>query len=482
MLRAYTTQENSGESYNLSATAALFNESWKPSISQNAAGVTTPLPTDWYIQYTYKYLSDRMNGLSDYASHQNARAVADVGRPVPGSTAFKNGFDAVRLRPISKKGGLLVDRTDLYSIEGNYNLSEYTKNFADILVGGNFRKYVLNSAGTLFADTAGTIGINEIGAYVQATRKITDKLKLTASSRYDKNQNFKGRFTPRFTAVYEVKKNNNVRFSYQTAYRFPSTQQQWINLPVGSTLLVGGNPAFRSFLGVDARPLYNAQKYVNSGIVELLPFREIKPEVVGTYELGYKGLVAKDKLLIDVYGYYGQYKDFLSRTNTRQFAGAAPLPGEAGRNISIVVNAPGKVTTYGWGASFDYRLPKNFTVGFNIASDELTNVPADFVAYFNAPKYKTNLTLGNSGIGAKKRVGANVTYRWQKSFLYQGDFANGTLPDVNVIDAQISYKLPATKSIIKIGANNLLNDYYYNAIGNSQIGGLYYVSFGFNVY
>lgn len=66
--------------------------------------------------------------------------------------------------------------------------------------------------------------------------------------------------------------------------------------------------------------------------------------------------------------------------------------------------------------------------------------------------------------------------------LYEGDFATGNLPDIHVVDAQINYKLPKTKSMVKLGANNLLNSYYYNAIGNSHIGGLYYISFGYNVY
>jgi outer membrane receptor protein involved in Fe transport len=73
-------------------------------------------------------------------------------------------------------------------------------------------------------------------------------------------------------------------------------------------------------------------------------------------------------------------------------------------------------------------------------------------------------------------------YRWQQSLLYQGDFATGNLPDVQTVDAQVSFKLPKTKSILKVGATNLLNQYYYNAIGNSQVGGLYYISFGYNVY
>jgi hypothetical protein len=33
-----------------------------------------------------------------------------------------------------------------------------------------------------------------------------------------------------------------------------------------------------------------------------------------------------------------------------------------------------------------------------------------------------------------------------------------------------------------LGANNLLNQYYVNAAANSMVGGLYYVSFGYNVF
>ena len=129
---------------------------------------------------------------------------------------FKKLFDKVRSVPISQGGGLFVDKTDLYNFEGQYDLSEKTSKVADVLIGGNFKKYVLNSEGTLFADSTGKIPINEFGAYIQATKKIfNDRLKLIASGRYDKNENFDGRFTPRFSAVVKVAEDNNIRLSYQ---------------------------------------------------------------------------------------------------------------------------------------------------------------------------------------------------------------------------------------------------------------------------
>jgi hypothetical protein len=207
---------------------------------------------------------------------------------------------------------------------------------------------------------------------------------------------------------------------------------------------------------------------------------------LSSFEAGFKGLMLQGKLLVDVYGYYGTYKDFLGRKVTVQKIGAGAIALSDtlnGYRYSIPVNSTDKVKTYGFGLSLDYRLPWNFTIGGNFASDVLKDVPSNFVAYFNAPKYKANVNLGNSGFGPGKRLGFNVAYRYQGAFLYQGDFATGNLPVVHTLDAQVSLKLPkANKSVIKLGATNLLNQYYYNAIGNSQVGGLYYVSFGYNIY
>ncbi len=487
--RAYTTQENAGESYNLTATTRLFNETWKRSVTTDAAGNPTPKATDWYIQYTYNYLSNRMNGMTAYDAHQTARTIADAGRPAAGSDAIKAGYDAIRKKPISQNGGLLQDASDLYAVEANYNLTHITKSFADILVGANYKRYVLNSQGTLFADSTGPKGLTQYGAYIQASRQLMDRLNLTLSGRYDKADDFKGRFTPRITVLFKLMKDNNIRLSFQTAYRFPSNQQQYINLQVGSTRLIGSNPAFAALYGFPGNPLYTFNSSAGSSI--LTNFKTfnppaVKPESVNSFEVGYKGLLMENKLLVDVYGYFGQYKDFLGRVNTIQttsgLASDTSNPNKR-RNLSVVVNSSDKVKTYGFGLGLDYRLPLNFIVGANLSSDVLKDVPANFVAYFNAPKYKTNLSIGNTGFGPGKKLGFSVAYRWQQGFFYQGDFANGNLPDVHNLDAQISLKIPkANKSIIKLGATNLLNQNYYNAIGNSQIGGLYYVSFGYNIY
>jgi outer membrane receptor protein involved in Fe transport len=191
LLRAYTTQENAGQSYNLTAASRIFNETVKPS-------------TSWYPEYWQNYINGRLTGLNSMDAHNAARTISDKGTPQPGTDAYNAIYDKIRRTPISQGGALFLDKSDLYAIEGQYNLSQWTGKIADVLIGGNFRKFVLNSQGTLFIDTAGTIPIDEYGAYVQLGRNIGERLRLNVSGRYDKNENFAGRFTPRATAVIKV--------------------------------------------------------------------------------------------------------------------------------------------------------------------------------------------------------------------------------------------------------------------------------------
>ncbi|MEJ7913746.1 MAG: TonB-dependent receptor, partial [Chitinophagaceae bacterium] len=406
-LRAYTTQEDAGESFNATVTTRLLNEVWKPSGGS----------TGWFAQYGQAYLAAKLTGVADATAHSAARAAADVGRPAPGSDEFRQIFDQVRSKPISKNGGLFLDKTDLYNVEGQYNLSQFTNGFADILVGANFKKYVLNSEGTLFADSAGTIGINEFGAYVQASRQIADRLKLTLSGRYDKNENFEGRFTPRATALFKITENNNLRLSYQTAYRFPSTQQQWINLTVaGGVKLIGGVQELKDFYRFSSNPVYSLGS-VQMRDPKVTTFDVLKPESVRSYELGYKGLVANNRLLIDVYGYRGSYTDFIVRDFVVQSKTGNPsgLSDPANQQIySVPSNSGTKVKTYGFGLGIDYRLPRNFVLSGNFASDVLGDIPVG-IASFNAPKYRSNLAFANSAFGFQNRLGFNIVYKWQEA-------------------------------------------------------------------
>jgi outer membrane receptor protein involved in Fe transport len=489
-VRTYTTQEDAGEAYSATVATQYFNEAWKRSFDPGN------IPGSWYPQYSTvfitqaatrfqeAYIGALMSGQSPAEAlaaaqgavlngsqqfHNNARDFADQGRPVAGTAQFKSLYDQVRKTPIPN-GGLFKEKSQLWMTEGQYSFSGIK--FANIVAGANYKKYILDSDGTLFIDAADPIKINEVGAYLQVSKNFFDeKLTVTASGRFDKNENFKGKFTPRVAALINIAKDQNLRLSYQTAYRFPGNLSQWIMLDVGSDyLLLGGLPWVMDSMDASKHPVYEIVNGVPAA--EPYQYREFKPETMRSFEIGYKGLI-NNRLLIDAYGYFGKYRDFLGRIGLYQ-----PGTGEA---YSIVVNSANKVKTYGFGIGMDYRMQKNFSAFFNAYSDVITDVPEGFKSYFNTPKYRLNAGIANSGLGKRERFGFNVMLRWQDKFNWEGELANGPLPSFTTIDAQFSYKLPRIKSILRLGGTNITNNYYQNAYGNPKIGGLYYVSYIYNL-
>lgn len=486
-LRGYATLENSGDAYNATVNTQLLDESW---------GGGSPT---WYPTFTAAYATYRSFGYSAIDAANAARLQADQNRPAPGSAQFNRLADSIAKLPIPK-GGHFLDRTNLFVVEGQYDLTDafnIKNDKTDVLVGGNFKQYELNSQGTLFADTTGKIGISEVGLYAQVSHKFfNDVLKLAITGRYDKNQNFDGHFTPRASAVIQVAKNQNIRLSYQSAYRFPTTQNQWINLNVGSAILIGGLPQLRDIyhLNPENKP-YNpgytpesvqAAAAAGGDISKLVvqPFGKYKPESANSYEIGYKGLVANDKLLIDIYGYYAQYKDLLTRINVIQSNDGTPLGLFTGnyQPFSISVNSPTKVHTSGFGASLQWLLRNNYSINTNFFSDNIGDVPAGYKSYWSTPKYRANIGFSNSGFGPQKRLGFNIAWRWQDAFYYESDFLSGNVSAYSTLDAQVSYKFTTLKTLLKLGATNLTNHYYKTAVGNPYIGGLYYISIGYNVF
>jgi outer membrane receptor protein involved in Fe transport len=490
-LRSYTTQEDAGEAYSSTVATQYVNEAWKRSFNE------ANIPGSWYPQYFQVFATQAatefqrayigaltngqspqqalataqtavVNGASQF--HQAGRAFADRDRPVAGSSQFKKIFDQVRNTPIPK-GGLFKEQSQLWMTEGQYTFGDAVKS-VEIIVGGNYKKYILDSDGTLFIDTSKAIGINEVGTYMQVTRKLfNEKLVLTTSGRFDKNENFKAQFTPRFAAIVKLAKDHNLRMSYQTAYRFPGNLAQWIRLDVGGDyLLLGGLPWVMDYMHADKNPVHLIN---DDRSIEVNPYqyRDFKPETMRSFEIGYKGLI-KNKLLIDAYGYAGKYKDFIGRIGLYQ-----PNTGEA---FSITVNSSNKVKTYGFGLGMDYRMKDYYSLFFNVYSDVITDVPAGFKAYFNAPKYRFNAGIANDSLGKNKRIGFSVMMRWQDAFEWEGELANGPLIAFTTVDAQVSYKFPKLKSTIRLGGTNIFNNYYKNAYGNPEIGGLYYAAYIYN--
>jgi len=172
-IRAYTTQENSGDSYASTLTALSINSAWK----DNAT---------WFGEYAATYGGYALQGATPQAADAAARAYADQGRYLPGTQQFNDAHKKSVKTSIGNGGSQFADQSDIYQADGQWNLSKYVK-VLDVLIGASYRLYNLDSHGTIFADTSGSIQISEYGAYIQLQKALfKDILKISASGRYDK--------------------------------------------------------------------------------------------------------------------------------------------------------------------------------------------------------------------------------------------------------------------------------------------------------
>ena len=481
-IRGYTTQENAGEAYQATALGRLMQEAFSPSA------------TSWYPTYLFNYLGYKNSLMNtgifptEENAHTFARTAADVNRPVVGTPAFETLKTTIRKTAIGRGGAKFLDRSDLWSAETQVNISD-AFDFSDKLevIGGiQWKQWILNSQGTIFADTAGKITLSEKGGYLQLRKKLFDDiLSLTGAIRYDNQTNFDGRWTPRIAAVIRVAKDNNIRLSYQTAYRFPSNQDQYIDLSTGSATLLGALPEFITYYGLNsgtytAESIAAARAAFNPALLVASTFKEVEPESVSNYEIGYKGLLTK-KLYVDAYGYYSRYQNFFISAAVVK----APTPLDAlnplaSASYSYSQNSNAIVKAYGWGIGFEYQLNRGYMLGANLFSDKLRDIDPGFVAYFNAPDLRANVSLRNDNV--YKGVGFNVIARWQNFNNYEGTFVSGQLPAFTWVDAQVSYRMPKSKSIFRIGGSNILNHYARSGYGSPAVGGLYYVSYGYNIF
>ena len=518
-LRAYTTQENSGDSYANSLLASGINEAWKKSESWygdyvagfagtygvaaltaygtalQTALATGKTPTDAIIA-----ANTAVAGISATNYYGAARGNADKGRFLPGTPEFNAAADASKSRaipgilaPASARaiGAKFNDKTAMYHGEGMYNLTKKFNDALEVIVGANLRSYNLNSNGTIFSlDESGKeFTITEFGGYVSLGKKIfDDKFKLSGSMRYDKNQNFSGQFTPRISGVFSPNANSNFRVSYQTGFRMPTTQNQYIDLFVGSARLLGGLPFLRDKY-LQGKPAYSVTDIATGKAnPTAVTFAEFKPEKVYTWEIGYKGLLGK-KLFVDAYYYQSTYQDFINGVSVT--TASKPAEINALNVFSISTNTPVDVKTAGWGLGFDYSLPGGFTVGMNGARNEITNqkeLPAENQQVgFSTPLYRVNANVGNRNI-AGTGFGFSVAWRYQEAFDGPTGIAStlvsqqrlAYVPQFNTLDFQVSKKIASIKSIIKVGGNNIMGNAYYTGFGNPTVGSTFYVGITFD--
>lgn len=539
--RAYMTNEDAGNSYDMRFAA------WNVSRAAKS-------DTEWFTNYATAYqLSGAVLGTNAGQSAALARNYADynikpAGLPFlptptgsarfePGSSAFNNALKTVIADPDFTKGAKFIDHSTIYHSDVNYNFKDLLK-FAEIQVGGSWRQYEMNSEGTIFTDFDGPLRYTEYGAYTQIAKKfMDDRLKFTGSVRYDKSKNFNGNVSPRVSFVYSAgaTKRHNFRVSYQTGFRNPTTQDQYIGLDLGPFALIGSAPenldrfteirnvsAAGQALGVPSNLTLTGQNaYTNSytlpsvqafsaaiaanptnipaaaALLKTANVGLVKPEEVKAFEVGYRSVINND-LSIDINGYYNLYNDFMNTSrvispyygnvnttfdfgNPATLATLSALSNGDRRVYQVYTNTTAKITSLGFGVGLSKKVYKDFELGANYNYAEFKfNQSEDpgFVAGFNTPKHRIKGSFGNAKLF--ENFGFNVNVRYNTEYLWQSSFADGMVPENTVVDAQINYAIPKLKSVLKVGATNIGGKDYIQVIGAGAIGQQWFATWTIN--
>ncbi|WP_020606365.1 carboxypeptidase-like regulatory domain-containing protein [Spirosoma spitsbergense] len=507
-LRAYTTQQKA-EGWNIGLTAVDINNSWK-SLGQ------------WAAEFGQVYVENKV-------TVGESRATADRNRYIPGSGQFNFVRDlfstTYNTDSVPGYGGIrgtrFRDNSALWHYEGMYNLTGIVQ-VADVVVGGSMRQYALNTGGTLFAlKPDGTeYSINEYGGYIQASREIAVGSSLTVKPtvvvRYDKNQYLKGVFSPRASAVVSLKQ-HHFRASWQSAFHNPVPGQLFASPAMSRSGEVGGLPVASQAAMLFLNPAYlesdvkafregriSAEQLQNSSYTP----SPIQTEQLKTWEVGYKALLW-NKLSVDALYFHSYYSGFISTQTVYQ-----PTNGQltdfttnAYRTLQISTNSSNDIFVDGWAIGGTYNISRGFTLSGNYAHQvgtvTLRNTQGAIINdnagnsivkrkmsdsevlkkgrnYFNSPENRYTVSLENPQLTT--RLGAFVSFRWTDRMWYEQEITAGDvwLPSWSSLDAQVSYKMPLLKSVIKLGGTNILNKYYAQGYGLAQIGGLYYLSVTFD--
>ncbi len=519
-LRGYTLIENTGNSYNLNPLAYNLD------LNNGSNG-------SWAGKFQ-KELQSQVDAGTDLATAMNlARSTADQGRLQPGTVAFNelkntivgiNNWDTAVNTPgaTATGGAALWQRSNTYHADGQLNLRRYIR-FADVLVGADYRRYEVIPDGNNFVDFSKPIeqrttpgGKHQIytkyGAFVSVTKLFFgDKLKTSASLRVDNNPEFSTKVNPRLALVYTVAQKHNIRFTYQNGFRFPSLFEALSYVNNAGVRRVGGLARVNQGLGYleNSYTLTSINKFVSavnldvaSGLsqkeaalnnraqlaVANLPAEQ--PEHINSLEVGYKSVLANNKLAIDADAYYNSYRNLLGQVEV-----AVPTSGDVGSDVAVLdmltrtkqvryrvyTNARQVYHSYGASIGLTYNFYRKYVLSGNANYNNMiaNDSPDVFVTGFNTPRYVTNVSFGNREIA--RNVGFNVVWRWQNSFLWQSPLADGVIPAYQTVDAQATYRVSQPKLTFKLGGSNVLNNRYVQYAAGPTIGGLYYLAVTWDV-
>jgi len=526
-IRAYRTKEDAGNSYDAVFTAIKMqehnlndNDDWYSTYIRNWGKNFNWSDVNHSFLYTFPNFIVNGNTLSQnefaslsdsiinantdiiIAAHDATRAQTDLetNRLVPGTEAFNEELAEITSKIPLDGGTGFYDKSALNHIHTEY---QFNPDFATIKVGANFRQYTPDTKGSLFMDTASKIINNEAGIYsgIEADL-LVNVLKISATIRTDKNENFDLNFSPATSLVYKPTEKDVIRLSFSSAIRNPTLSDQYLYYNVGRAILIGnlsghGTDYGENLVTVQSLINYYLPAQLSKDSLKFFSVAPIKPEKVKSAEIGYRTTLF-NKVYLDANYYYSKYTDFIgykigAKFNTSvddTITGAYEIAAPSIQAYRMAANSENTVTTQGASIGINYYLHSNYSLNGNYSWNKLNKEGTEdpIIPAYNTPEHKYNLGVVGRDIhlSATKNIlrdfGFSINYKWVEEFMFEGSPQfTGIVPTYDLVDMQISKKLQQLNATIKVGSSNLLNNMHYEVYGGPYIGRMTYCSLLFDI-
>ena len=528
-LRAYSTNEDAGDTYDIVATGfelnnrAIDNDQWFTSYAnrwrqpysaghkvKKLSGYPTYSPAvhdnifNWIDNFLNPFLAQHQDSIN--AWHEDIRALNDKSgggiyspRFLPGTAEFDSVFQNITTSLFTENGTRFFDQSALYHAQGEYI---FTPSFGKITVGANGRLYRPNSRGTILKDTGDvTITNYEGGVYGGIEKRwLMDRVIANVTSRLDKNQNFDFLVSPATSLIYKYRTNHVFRTSFSSAIRNPTLADQYLYYDVGRARLLGNLNGYDSLIDIQSFTDYSATT-LQPDLLKYFNVDPIRPEQARTIEFGYKGNILDQSLFIDAGYYFTSYTNFIGY-NIGIDADIDPLTNfPTGVGVyRVAANAKSRVTTQGVAIGLNYYF-KKYALGGNYSWNQLNKKGTDdpIIPAFNTPEHKFNISFSGEKLKLPfingEHFGFGMNYKWIEGFVFEGSPQfTGAVPTYDMLDIQINYQVPSIKTTFKLGASNLLglmplfdaenentqrsvfNNLNYQVYGGPYVGRLIYFS------
>lgn len=501
-VKLYFNAENTGRSYNLRSMAENLDRSYK---SDNA----------WYADFTTGFNQATSSGAIVADALRLARTAADAGRYLPGTDAYNQQLSSLQDINNWDQGAALRVKAGFVHAEAQVNLTEdylqslKTRYGIELLTGFDHRTYSIYPDGNYFINpVAGKEGKNirysKTGGFISVSKTLMDsKLKVGAILRADKNDYFAATFNPRITAVYSPAYAHNIRFSFQSGYRFPSIFEAYSNVNSGGVKRVGGLPVMSDGIFENAWLATSITAFQqaalndinvnglsqtaaiekNKSLLKKNTYSYLKPEHAKTWEAGYKGLYFDRKLYFNADVYLSRFSNFIAQANMNVSNATNPvlIPADLYDKAKqaayrMYTNSRSVIYNYGFSAGLSYQLPQSWALSANTTFAKLKNAENQdgLEDGFNTPAWICNISAAKRNL--VKNTDATLAWKWQSGYYSQTFLVNGQVPAYATLDAQVTHHLPGLRSQIKAGATNLFIHYYRSFLGGPSVGGMYYVT------